>query len=131
MFDDLVLISAILVSWGDTPDFDGLARPRAPFHGVREEDGELRWLAGTTISPPDTNYSTPVAEVVGGEAQLIFGGADGKVWGLQPRTGKQLWNFPLSQRSINASPIVIDDVVYCGHSEENLVGTTPRRRGGD
>lgn len=124
MFDDLVLISAILVSWGDTPDFDGLARPAHRFMAFEKKTGELRWLAGTTISPPDTNYSTPVAEVVGGEAQLIFGGADGKVWGLQPRTGKQLWNFPLSQRSINASPIVINDVVYCGHSEENLVGST-------
>src|SRR5262249_20103674 len=26
VFDDLVLISAIQVGWGDTPDFDGLAR---------------------------------------------------------------------------------------------------------
>ena len=123
-FDDLVLISAILVSWGDTPDFDGLARPAHRFMAFEKKTGELRWLAGTTISPPDTNYSTPVAEVVGGEAQLIFGGADGKVWGVQPRTGKQLWNFPLSQRSINTSPIVVDKTVYVGHSEENLVGST-------
>lgn len=124
IFDDLVLISAILVSWGDTPDFDGLARPSHRFMAFDKKTGELRWLNGTTISPPDTNYSTPVTKVVGGEAQLIFGGADGKLWGFQPRTGKPLWNLPLSRRSINASPIVIDNIVYCGHSEENLVGST-------
>src|SRR4029079_3713408 len=86
--------------------------------------GELRWLNGTSIGPPDTNYSTPVAKVVGGEAQLIFGSGDGKVWGFQPRTGTPLWNFPLSVRSINTSPIVVGTTVYCGHSEENIVGST-------
>ncbi|MCC6491929.1 MAG: PQQ-binding-like beta-propeller repeat protein [Pirellulales bacterium] len=124
MFDDTVLISAILVGWGDTPAYDNLARPAHRFMAFDKATGELRWLAGTTLSPPDTNYSTPVAKIVGGEAQLIFGGADGRLWGLQPRTGKPLWNFPLSRRSINASPIVEGTTVYCGHSEENLVGST-------
>jgi outer membrane protein assembly factor BamB len=124
VFDDLVLISAILVGWGDTPEFDGLAKPAHRFLAFDKATGELRWLAGTTISPPDTNYSTPTAKVVGGEAQLIFGGADGKVWSFQPRTGTPLWNFPLSRRSINASPLVVGTTVYCGHSEENLVGST-------
>ena len=124
VFDDLVLISAILVGWGDTPEFDGLAKPAHRFLAFDKATGELRWLAGTTISPPDTNYSTPTVKVVGGEAQLIFGGADGKVWGFQPRTGTPLWNFPLSRRSINASPLVVGTTVYCGHSEENLVGST-------
>jgi outer membrane protein assembly factor BamB len=124
VFDDLVLISAILVGWGDTPEYDVLAKPAHRFMAFDKATGELRWLAGTTIGPPDTNYSTPVVKVVGGEAQLIFGGADGKIWGFQPRTGKPLWNFPLSVRSINASPIVVGTTVYCGHSEENLVGST-------
>ena len=124
VFDDMVLISAILVGWGDTPEFDSLAKPAHRFLAFDKATGELRWLAGTTISPPDTNYSTPVTKVVGGEAQLIFGGADGRLWGFQPRTGKPLWNFPLSRRSINASPIVVGNMVYGGHSEENLVGST-------
>jgi outer membrane protein assembly factor BamB len=124
MFDDTVLISAILVGWGDTPQFDVLAKPAHRFLAFDKATGELRWLAGTTIGPPDTNYSTPVAKVVGGEAQLIFGGADGRVWGVQPRTGTQLWNLPLSVRSINVSPIVVGTTVYCGHSEENVVGST-------
>ncbi len=124
MFDDLVLISAILVGWGDTPQHDMLARPAHRFMAFDKATGELRWLAGTSIGPPDTNYSTPVAKVVGGEAQLIFGGADGKLWGFQPRTGKPLWNLPLSRRSINASALVVGTTVYAGHSEENLVGST-------
>ncbi|MBA3484844.1 MAG: PQQ-binding-like beta-propeller repeat protein [Pirellulales bacterium] len=124
VFDDLVLISAILVGWGDTPQFDVMAKPAHRFLAFDKATGELRWLAGTTLGPPDTNYATPVTKVIGGEAQLVIGGADGKLWGFQPRTGKALWNFPLSRRSINASPLVVGTTVYGGHSEENLVGST-------
>lgn len=124
IFDDLVLISAIVVGWGDTPDYDIMAKPAHRFMAFDKATGELRWLAGTTLGPPDTNYATPVATVIGGEAQLVIGGADGKLWGFQPRTGKALWNFPLSRRSINSSPLVVGTTVYGGHSEENLVGST-------
>jgi outer membrane protein assembly factor BamB len=124
VFDDLVLISAILVGWGDTPEYGRFAVPAHRFMAFDKATGELRWLAGTTLGPPDTNYSTPTVKVVGGEAQLIFGGADGHVWGFQPRTGKPLWNLPLSRRSINSSPLVVGTTVYAGHSEENLVGST-------
>jgi outer membrane protein assembly factor BamB len=124
VFDDLVLISAILVGWGDTPEYGRFAVPAHRFMAFDKATGELRWLNGTTLGPPDTNYSTPTVKVVGGQSQLIFGGADGQVWSFQPRTGKPLWNFPLSRRSINASPLVVGTTVYCGHSEENLVGST-------
>ena len=122
--DDLVLISAVLVSWGDTPDFDGLARPAHRFMAFDKATGELRWLSSTSVSPPDTTYATPYVGVVGGEAQLIFGAADGMVWSLQPRTGKMLWNYPLSIRGLNVSPLVSGGMVYTSHSEENLTGTT-------
>ena len=63
VFEDLVLISAVVVGWGDTPEFDELARPSHRFMAFDKATGELRWLAGTTISPPDTTYSTPTATV--------------------------------------------------------------------
>jgi hypothetical protein len=97
VYEDTVLISAVVVGWGgDKPEFDMMAKPSHRFMAFDKATGELRWLAGTSISPPDTTYSTPVTTVVGGEAQLIFCGSDGQVWGLQPRTGKALWNFPFS-----------------------------------
>ena len=45
VFEDQLLISAVLVGWGDTPEFDGLARPVASLHGFDKATGELRWLA--------------------------------------------------------------------------------------
>ena len=62
--------------------------------------------------------------VIGGEAQLIFGGSDGQVWSIQPRTGKALWHYPLSTHGLNVSPLVVGDTVYMAHSLENMVGTT-------
>jgi outer membrane protein assembly factor BamB len=124
VFEDQLLISAVVVGWGDTPAFDGLARPSHRFMAFDKATGELRWLAGTTISPPDTTYSTPTIKVIGGEAQLIFGGADGHVWSLQPRTGKALWHYPLSIHGLNTSPLVVGDMVYMANGWENIVGTT-------
>jgi outer membrane protein assembly factor BamB len=124
VFEDTVLISAVVVGWGDTPEFDLLARPSHRFMAFDKATGELRWLAGTSISPPDTTYSTPVVTAINGEKQLIFGGADGQVWGLQPRTGKPLWNFPFSRHGLNGSPLVVGDTVYMAQGLENMVGTT-------
>ncbi len=124
VFEDLLLISTVLVGWGDTPEYDNLARPSHRFLAFDKATGELRWLAGTNISPPDTTYSTPTVKVIGGEAQLIFGAADGQVWSFQPRTGKPLWHYPLSMHGLNSSPLVIGDTVYMANGWENMVGTT-------
>jgi outer membrane protein assembly factor BamB len=124
VYEDTVLISAVVVGWGDTPAFDNMARPSHRFMAFDKATGELRWMAGTSISPPDTTYSTPTTTVVNGEAQLIFCSSDGQVWGLQPRTGKPLWNFPFSRHGINSSALVVGDTVYATHGLENMVGTT-------
>ncbi len=59
MFEDTVLISAVVVGWGDEPKWGGLARPAHRFMCFDKATGELRWLNGTGISPYDTTYSTP------------------------------------------------------------------------
>jgi outer membrane protein assembly factor BamB len=124
IFEDQLLISCVVVGWGDTPEFDNLARPAHRFLSFDKATGELRWLSSTGISPPDTTYSTPTVAVIGGEAQLIFGAADGHVWSMQPRTGKPLWHYPLSMHGLNVSPLVIGDMVYMAHGWENVQGTT-------
>ncbi len=124
VFEDEVLLSAVVVGWGDTPEYDGLARPAHRMLGFDKATGELRWLSSTTIGPPDTSYSMPTVAVIDGEAQVIFGGSDGRVWSMQPRTGKVLWNYPLSMHGLNVPPLVVGDTVYMAHSLENMVGTT-------
>jgi len=114
VFDDLVIVSAVMIGWGD------LARPAHRFLGMDKRTGEIRWLNGTKELPPDTTYSTPVIKVVDGQAQMIFGSSDGSYWGFQPRTGKPIWNYKLSRRGINVTPLVVGDTMYIAQGEENV-----------
>ena len=50
---------------------------------------------------------------------MVFGSGDGAVWAFQPRTGKPIWNFQLSRRGLNVSPVVVGDNVY--------MSATPKR----
>ena len=55
---------------------------------------------------------------------MIFGGGDGTVYSVQPRTGKILWTYDLSRRGLNGSPLVVGKRVYIGQAEENIDDTT-------
>jgi outer membrane protein assembly factor BamB len=125
VFEDTVLISAVVVGWGDEPKWGGLARPAHRFMCFDKSTGELRWLNGTGISPYDTTYSTPTIMPIAGQQALVFASGDGEVWAMQPRTGKHIWHFPLSRAGINVSPMVAPDgKVFMSHSEENMFGNT-------
>ncbi len=113
IYEDLVIISAVVIGWGE------MAMPAHRFVAFNKETGEAVWFNGTRLRPDDTTYSTPVTTVLGGQAALVFGSGDGGVYAFQPRTGKQIWGFQLSQRGINISPVVADNIVYMSHSEEN------------
>jgi outer membrane protein assembly factor BamB len=118
VFEDLVIASAVVTGWGDT------ARPAHRFLGLDKATGEVRWMNGTTELPEDTTYSTPSLADLGGEAALVFGSSDGRVWNFQPRTGKAVWNFKLSRRGINTAPLVTGSSVFISQSEENLDNTS-------
>ncbi len=118
IFEDLVIVSGITTGW------DSTARPAHRFLAFDKNRAQLVWIQQTRLFPEDTNYSTPFIGVVNGEAQLVVGAGDGSVYAFQPRTGKILWKFNLSKRGINASPLVANNMVYIGHSEENLHDTT-------
>ena len=90
VFEDMMLISSVLVDWGDTEKWGGLARPAHRFMAFDKATGELRWINGTSISPYDTTYSTPTVAVIDGQQQLIFESGDGGAWALQPRTGQMI-----------------------------------------
>lgn len=118
VFEDLVIASAVVTGWGDT------ARPAHRLLGLDKATGAVRWMNGTKELPEDTTYSTPTLATLGGQAALVFGSSDGSVWNFQPRTGKAAWNFRLSRRGLNVSPLVADEIVYISQAEENLDNTT-------
>jgi outer membrane protein assembly factor BamB len=115
--DDLVIISGVLINWGDW------ARPNHRMIALDKKTGSFRWISGTRDLPEDTTYSAPTLRTIEGQKQLILGTGDGAIWGFQPRTGRPLWNYPFSRIGVQASPLVVGDMVYATHSEENVTGS--------
>jgi outer membrane protein assembly factor BamB len=115
--DDLVIVAAVIVSWGD------MATPAHRFMAFDKRTGDFMYVASTRLRPPDTIYSAPVLSTIGGQRLLIAGASDGWLYAIQPRTGQRVWEYQLSRRGLNVSPTVDGDVVYTGHSEENITGT--------
>lgn len=112
--DSNVIISAVVIGWGE------MAKPAHRFIAFDKRNGQPVWFEGTRLLPDDTTYSSPVLSVLSGEAAMVFGSGDGGVHAFQPRTGKSLLTYNVSQRGINTTPLVVDNVIYCGHSEENI-----------
>lgn len=124
VFEDNLLISAVMVGWGDEPKWGRFAVPAHRFMCFNKATGELRWINGTGLSPYDTTFSTPTCQPVGGLQQLVFSSGDGGIWSLQPRTGKVVWNFPFARAGMNVSPLVTPaGHVFANHGVENTVGT--------
>ncbi len=115
--DDLVIINGVIIGWGE------MAKPAHRFLAFDKLTGEVVWFTSTRLLPEDTTYSSPIVTVLNGQKALVFGSGDGSVWALQPRTGRVIWKYELSRRGVNVAPVVVGDTVFCGHSEENPVGT--------
>ena len=75
--------------------------------------------AGGNVADMNTQ-SVPIVTVIEGQRLLIDGNADGHIYALLARTGEKVWEFHLSQRGINVSPVVEGTTVYAAHSEENV-----------
>jgi outer membrane protein assembly factor BamB len=116
--EDLVIISAVITGWGE------MSKPAHRFLAFNKHTGQNVWFAGTRLLPEDTTYSTPVLTTLKGQAAMVFGSGDGAVWAFQPRTGKPIWQYRLSRHGINVTPLVANDRVYIGHSEENREDNT-------
>jgi outer membrane protein assembly factor BamB len=115
--EDNVIVSSVIIGWGEQ------AKPTHRYIAFDKYNGQPTWFEGTKPFPEDTTYSAPVTGVFDGQAALVFAAGDGGVYAFQPRTGKKLWSYQLSERGVNTSPTIYKGNVYCGHSEENI-GTT-------
>jgi outer membrane protein assembly factor BamB len=114
VFEDLVIISGVMTGWGE------YAVPAHRFVAFDKLTGEAVWLTSTGLRPEDTTYSTPVLTVFNGQAAMVLAAGDGAVYAFQPRTGKVIWKYNASTRGINSTPLVVDNIVYCGHAEQNF-----------
>jgi outer membrane protein assembly factor BamB len=115
--DDLVIVSAVTINWGEN------AKPAHRFMAFDKKTGDCRWMNGTRLLPDDTTYSSPTVTVLNGQKAMVFGSGDGSIWALQPRTGLPIWQYNLSIRGVNVSPVVVGDTVFASQSEENISGT--------
>ncbi|MBM81031.1 MAG: pyrrolo-quinoline quinone [Planctomycetaceae bacterium] len=114
---DLVIISAIVIGWGE------MAKPAHRFVAFHKDNGQPVWFNGTRLLPYDTTYSSPVTTVINGQNLMIFGSGDGGVHAMQPQTGKVVWTYNVSRRGLNVTPLVYNNTVISGHSEENINDT--------
>ncbi|MFO0872276.1 MAG: PQQ-binding-like beta-propeller repeat protein, partial [Pirellulales bacterium] len=117
VFDNLVIVSAVIIGWGE------MARPAHRFLAFDKLTGQTVWFNSTTPLPEDTTYSAPIIATLNGQKALVIGCGDGKVWAFQPRTGKVLWQYAFSRRGLNIPPLADGERIYMGHSEENIKGT--------
>ncbi len=113
--EDQVIVSVINGSWGK------LGPPRHRYYSFDKRTGAIRWFStpGGNVYDRNTTSNGAIA-VIGGQRLFISGNADGHIYALKARTGELVWEFELSKRGINSSPLVIGDTVFIGHSEENI-----------
>lgn len=117
VYKDQVIISAIIIGWGER------AKPQHSFISFDKRNGQPVWFNGTVPLPDDTTYSSPVLSVVNGMPVMVFGSGDGAIHAFQPSTGVPIWRYDSSQRGINTTPVISGNTVIAGHSEENIDST--------
>lgn len=116
VFDDLVIISGVMIGWGEN------AKPNHRFIAYNKSNGQVVWFNATRPLPDDTTYSGPVIGVFDGQALMLVGAGDGSLYAMQPRTGKIVWKYDMSRRGVNMTPLIVDDKVVMCQSEENPTG---------
>lgn len=118
VFEDLVVISGVMIGWGE------FARPNHRYIAFDKASGESVWFNDTRPLPDDTTYSTPILGNFGGQLLFVAGAGDGYVYAMQPRTGRIHWKHHLSIRGVNNTPLIQGDVVFISQAEENPDDTT-------
>jgi outer membrane protein assembly factor BamB len=120
--EDRVVLSMIGSSWGP------LGPPRHRYYAFDKRTGAPVWISTPSQELFDMNtQSSPAVAVIGGQRLVLGAAADGRLYALQARTGKKVWEFWLSKNSLNVTPVVDGNVIYMAHSEENIDEATQGR----
>jgi outer membrane protein assembly factor BamB len=114
--EDRVIVSYMTLNWGDQK----APPPKQRFYAFDKRTGKLIWTSAPGGAPYDTTYSCPIVAVIEGVRMLITGNSDGGVTAIHARTGAPLWNFRMSRRGLNATPVVDGKYVYMSHGEDNI-----------
>ncbi len=115
VFENMLIVSFVSAGWGDQKAMKGR------HFAFDKRTGETIWTSTPSgIFKLPNLYSNPVLAVIDGQQLFIAGNSDGSVYAIQPRTGKKVWGFKLSQRGLNSSVVVDGYRVYAAHSEENI-----------
>ena len=147
--DDILFINT---SNGVDESHINIPAPDAPsFIAMDKNTGKVLW----TNKSPGINilhgqWSSPTAGVLGGVAQVIFGGGDGWLYSFRPDSGELLWKFDANPKesewilggrgtrnNIIATPVIYEGLVYCavgqdpehGEGVGHLWCVDPTRRG--
>jgi outer membrane protein assembly factor BamB len=136
------MCSCSVTTWGDLlfvntsngvhEDHKTIPAPDAPsFVCMNKHNGDIYW----TDNAPGANilhgqWSSPAVGIIGGVAQVIFGGGDGWVYSYKADAGQDgkpelLWKFDINEKEallelggrgtkndIIATPVIYDDKVY-------------------
>jgi outer membrane protein assembly factor BamB len=117
IFDSGLVICAIVnSSWGDQ------ARGGNRFIAFDAKTGQVVWISEPGKTNKGTYQSTPVIAVINGQRLLVAGASDGGIHGMKVRTGEVVWSHVFSSGPINPSPVVVGNLVYSAHGEENPEG---------
>jgi outer membrane protein assembly factor BamB len=114
--EDRVVYGIVGSGWGD------IGPPRQRYMAFDKRTGAVRWITTPAQGPFDdaNNQASPTVGVMGGRRLVVGGGADGWLYAVDARTGESVWSFHLSAKGLNSPPVVVGDVVYAAHSEENV-----------
>lgn len=112
-----------------------LPKPDAPaLVAINKKTGKLAWknsLPGANVMRGQ--WTNPSGALVNGKWQVIYGGGDGYVYGLDAKTGDLIWKFDCNPKKakpykfsgsssekafIIASPVVVDNKVYVAVGQE-------------
>ncbi len=113
---DLVIVSMLNGSWGE------MAIGGNRFVAFNKRTGDVVWWSGTGIRVSDTYSSTPVIAVINGERLVVSGGFAG-IYAFRVRDGVKVWGYEICHEAVNLTPVVVGNLVYIGHGEENGNGT--------
>jgi outer membrane protein assembly factor BamB len=132
----LVLGESVYVITGNGRDANAnkFPSPKAPsFIALNKKNGDLLWKNSlSSAKTVDGQWSNPTAAVINSKTQILFGGGDGWLYSLDPKSGDLIWKFNCNPKKatpykvggsgeqcfIVATPVVHENKVYIAVGQE-------------